>query len=146
MPIGVGAAIYLEEYSNEGRLKQLIQLNLSNLAGVPSIVYGILGLALFVRVFGLGRSLLSGALTLSLLILPVIILASQEAIRAVMRGSYHKGGRWTCRVYQRRGQHCEQCRTLIRSIRIPPSKRATYYCPRCQDRDPLRYALQSERS
>lgn len=69
-----------------------------------------------------------------------------EAIRVVMWGSYHKGGRWTRRVYQRRGQHCEQCRTLIRSIRIPPSKRATYYCPRCQDRAPLRYAFHPERS
>jgi phosphate transport system permease protein len=66
-------------------MTRLIQLNIANLAGVPSIVYGILGLALFVRALGLDRSVLSGALTLSLLILPVIIMASQEAIRAVPR-------------------------------------------------------------
>jgi phosphate transport system permease protein len=82
-PLGVGAAIYLEEYAPDGWLTRAIQTNISNLAGVPSIVYGILGLALFVRALGLERSLLSGALTLSLLILPVIIIASQEAIRGV---------------------------------------------------------------
>ena len=82
-PLGVGAAIYLEEYAPGGWLTRAIQTNISNLAGVPSIVYGILGLALFVRALGLERSLLSGALTLSLLILPVIIIASQEAIRGV---------------------------------------------------------------
>lgn len=82
-PIGLGAAIYLEEYSDKGRLSQLIELNINNLAGVPSIVYGLLGLAVFVRFFGLGRSLLAGALTMSLLILPIIIVASREAIRAV---------------------------------------------------------------
>jgi phosphate transport system permease protein len=82
-PLSVGAAIYLEEYAPKNWVTRTIQTNIANLAGVPSIVYGILGLALFVRAFGLGRSLLSGALTLSLLILPVIILASQEAIRAV---------------------------------------------------------------
>ena len=82
-PLSVGAAIYLEEYAPKNWITTTIQTNIANLAGVPSIVYGILGLALFVRALGLGRSLLSGALTLSLLILPVIILASQEAIRAV---------------------------------------------------------------
>jgi phosphate transport system permease protein len=82
-PLSVGAAIYLEEYAPKTWVTKTIQTNIANLAGVPSIVYGILGLALFVRAFALGRSLLSGALTLSLLILPVIILASQEAIRAV---------------------------------------------------------------
>ncbi len=82
-PLSVGAAIYLEEYAPKSWITTTIQTNIANLAGVPSIVYGILGLALFVRAMGLGRSLLSGALTLSLLILPVIILASQEAIRAV---------------------------------------------------------------
>lgn len=82
-PLAVGAAIYLEEYARRNWLTKIIQTNIANLAGVPSIVYGILGLALFVRALGLGRSLLSGALTLSLLILPVLILASQEAIRAV---------------------------------------------------------------
>ena len=82
-PLGVGAAIYLEEYAPRGRLTKLIQTNIANLAGVPSIVYGILGLAIFVRFFGLGRSLLAGAATLALLVLPVVIIAAQEAIRAV---------------------------------------------------------------
>ncbi|HSH44886.1 MAG TPA: phosphate ABC transporter permease PstA [Longimicrobiales bacterium] len=82
-PLGVGTAIWLEEYAPANRLKNLIQLNISNLAAVPSIVYGILGLAVFVRAMGMGRSLLAGAATLALLILPVIIIAAQEAIRAV---------------------------------------------------------------
>ena len=84
-PISVAAAIYLEEYAPKTWVTRLIQLNIANLAGVPSIVYGILGLAIFVRGLGFGRSILSGALTLSILILPVIIMASQEAIRAVPR-------------------------------------------------------------
>lgn len=82
-PFGVGAAIYLEEYAPKGRLRRLIQTNIANLAGVPSIVYGILGLAIFVRFFGFGRSILAGAATLALLVLPVVIIAAQEAIRAV---------------------------------------------------------------
>lgn len=82
-PVAVGAALYLEEYAPKNWITRLIQLNIANLAGVPSIVYGILGLALFVRTLGLGRSLISGALTLAILILPVIIIASQEAVRAV---------------------------------------------------------------
>ena len=82
-PVSVAAAIYLEEYAEKGWLNKAIQTNIANLAGVPSIVYGILGLALFVRALGLDRSVLSGALTLSLLVMPVIIMASQEAIRAV---------------------------------------------------------------
>jgi len=85
-PIGVGAAIYLEEYAPRGRLTDLIQTNVANLAGVPSIIYGLLGLEIFVRfMFPItgGRSVLSGALTMSLLVLPIIIIASQEAIRAV---------------------------------------------------------------
>jgi phosphate transport system permease protein len=83
IPVGVGAAIYLEEYTADTRMKRLIEMNISNLAGVPSIVYGILGLALFVRALQLERSLLAGALTMSLLILPILIIASQEALRAV---------------------------------------------------------------
>jgi phosphate transport system permease protein len=79
----VGAAVYLEEYSKKTRFTRIIEINISNLAGVPSIVYGILGLAFFVRGLMLGRSLLAGALTLALLILPIIIISSQEAIRAV---------------------------------------------------------------
>lgn len=82
-PLSVGAAIYLEEYAPKGWVTRVIQVNIANLAGVPSIVYGILGLAVFVRWMGLERSVISGALTLSILILPVIIMASQEAIRAV---------------------------------------------------------------
>lgn len=83
IPVGVSAALYLEEFAKRGRLSRLIEVNIANLAGVPSIVYGILGLAIFVRFFALERSLISGALTMSLLILPVIIIASREAIRMV---------------------------------------------------------------
>ena len=83
IPVGVLAAVYLEEYAKPTRVTEFININIANLAGVPSIVYGILGLAIFVRFLGLERSVLSGAMTMSLLILPVIILASREAIRAV---------------------------------------------------------------
>lgn len=82
-PLGVGTAIWLEEYAPRGRVLKIVQTNIANLAGVPSVVYGILGLALFVRALALGRSILAGSLTLALLILPVIIIAAQEAIRAV---------------------------------------------------------------
>lgn len=82
-PVGVGAAIYLEEYARGSRWAGLLRTNIANLAGVPSIIYGIFGLALFVRALGMGPVLLAGALTLSLLILPVVIIASMEAIRAV---------------------------------------------------------------
>jgi phosphate transport system permease protein len=82
-PLGVGTAVWLEEFAPASRLKTLIETNIANLAGVPSIVYGMLGLAVFVRYLALGRSILAGALTLALLILPVIIIASQEAIKAV---------------------------------------------------------------
>ena len=82
-PLGVAAAIYLEEFAPKNRLTATIEINLSNLAAVPSIVYGLLGLGVFVRTFMLGRSLLAGALTLSLLVLPIIIIASREALRAV---------------------------------------------------------------
>jgi phosphate transport system permease protein len=82
-PLGVGTAIWLEEYAPATRLKTVIETNIANLAGVPSIVYGMLGLAVFVRYMALGRSVLAGALTLALLVLPVIIIASQEAIKAV---------------------------------------------------------------
>lgn len=82
-PLSVAAAIYLEEYAPKHWFTRLIQLNIANLAGVPSIVYGILGLTVFVRALALERSILSGALTLAILILPVIVMAAQEAIRAV---------------------------------------------------------------
>lgn len=83
IPIGVGAAIYLEEYAPKNWFTRLIELNIANLAGVPSIIYGILGLQIFVRILALERSLIAGALTLSLLILPVIIIAAREAMRTV---------------------------------------------------------------
>lgn len=83
IPVGVSTALYLEEFAGKGRWAKIIEVNIANLAGVPSIVYGILGLAIFVRFFALERSLISGALTMSLLILPTIIIASREAIMAV---------------------------------------------------------------
>jgi phosphate transport system permease protein len=83
IPIGIGAAIYLEEYAPRNWWTKILQTNISNLAGVPSVVYGLLGLSLFVYFLGFGRSVLAAALTMGLLILPVIIIASQEAIRAV---------------------------------------------------------------
>ena len=83
LPLGVATAIYLEEYAEKSRLTQFLEINIANLAGVPSIIYGLLGLAIFVRYLGFDRSLWSGSLTLSLLILPVIIVASQGAIRSV---------------------------------------------------------------
>jgi phosphate transport system permease protein len=105
VPIGVGAAVYLEEYAKASRWRSLVQLNISNLAGVPSIVYGILGLGLFVRALMLERSILAGALTLTLVVLPIIILAAQEALRAVpdsiRRASYALGAtRWQTVRYQ----------------------------------------------
>jgi phosphate transport system permease protein len=84
VPIGVGTAVYLEEYANKERwYNRLLEINIQNLAAVPSIVYGILGLAFLVRGIGLGRVLLAGALILTLLVLPTIIIAAREAIRAV---------------------------------------------------------------
>ncbi|EMT47141.1 MULTISPECIES: phosphate ABC transporter permease PstA [Anoxybacillus] len=81
--LGVGTAIYLEEYAKKNRFTDFIQTNISNLAGVPSIVFGLLGLTIFVRELNLGRSILAAGLTMSLLVLPVIVVAAQEAIRAV---------------------------------------------------------------
>lgn len=89
-PLGVGAAIYLEEYAPQNWLTSFIRLNIANLAGVPSILYGILGLGLFVQALALGRSILAGALVMTLLILPVIIIASQEAVRSVPK-AYREG-------------------------------------------------------
>ncbi|MFM8403107.1 MAG: phosphate ABC transporter permease PstA, partial [Candidatus Limnocylindrus sp.] len=83
LPIGIGAAIYLEEYAGRGRIARLLKINISNLAGVPSIVYGIFGLAIFVRGLDLGRTVFAASLTLSLLILPVVIISSAEALKAV---------------------------------------------------------------
>ena len=99
IPVGMGAAVYLEEYAPRHWLTRLIQINISNLAGVPSIVYGLLGLALFVRALALDRSILAAALTMSLLVMPIIIITTQEAIRSVpqslRQASYALGAtRW----------------------------------------------------
>lgn len=83
IPMGIGAAVYLEEYARNTRAVRFIKLNIQNLAGVPSIVYGILGLTIFVRAMFLGRSILAGSLTMAILILPIITIATQESLRAV---------------------------------------------------------------
>lgn len=83
MILGIGTAIYLEEYAKKSKIQALIQTNISNLAGVPSVVFGILGLTVFVRGLNLGSVVLSGGLTMALLVLPVVVVSSQEAIRAV---------------------------------------------------------------
>lgn len=85
VPVGVGAAIYLEEYEQESRLARWIEMNIANLANIPSVIYGLLGLGSFVRALGFGRSLLSGAATLALLVLPLVILSAREALRRVPR-------------------------------------------------------------
>ena len=83
VPVGVGAAVYLEEYAPKNWFTRIIEVNISNLAGVPSIVYGLLGLAVFVQILSMGRTVVAGALTMSLLVMPIVIIASREAIRAV---------------------------------------------------------------
>jgi phosphate transport system permease protein len=101
-PLGIGAALYLEEYSTKNRFERLIEVNIANLAGVPSIIYGLLGLELFVRIMRPvtgGRSLLSGALTMALLVMPIVIIAAREALKAVpdsyRQGAYALGAtRW----------------------------------------------------
>ncbi|MBM3820272.1 MAG: phosphate ABC transporter permease PstA [Acidimicrobiia bacterium] len=104
-PIGVAAAIYLEEYGTRSVAARLIEINITNLAAVPSIIYGLLGLGLFVRALAMGRSVLAGASTLALLVLPVIILSTREALRAVpssiREGSYALGAtKWQTIWYQ----------------------------------------------
>ena len=95
VPLGVAAAVYLEEYGTRSRLARVVEINIANLAGVPSIIYGLLGLGLFVRLMAMGRSVLAGAATLALLVLPVVILSTREALRAVPKslreGSYALG-------------------------------------------------------
>ena len=94
VPLGLGAAVYLEEYAEDTRINRIIEINISNLAGVPSVIYGLLGLGIFVEVLAPvtgGTSVLTGALTLSLLILPVIIVATREALRAIP-SSIREGG------------------------------------------------------
>ena len=105
VPVGVAAAIYLEEYTTRSVLARLIEINITNLAAVPSIIYGLLGLGLFVRAVGLGRSVLAGGATLALLVLPVVILSTREALRAVPKslreGSYALGAtKWQTIWYQ----------------------------------------------
>ncbi len=105
LPLGVAAAVYLEEYGGRSRIARLIELNIANLAAVPSIIYGLLGLGLFVRTLGLGRSVLAGAATLALLALPVVILSTREALRTVpssiREGSYALGAtKWQTIWYQ----------------------------------------------
>lgn len=81
--IGVATAVYLEEFSRKGKIHSFIKTNISNLAGVPSVIFGLLGLTLFSRLLNLGSSVLAGGLTMSLLVLPIVIVASEEAIKAV---------------------------------------------------------------
>ena len=105
IPIGIAAGIYFEEYAKKGRLANLLEINLANLAGVPSIIYGLLGLEFFVRVLGMGSTLIAGACTLSLLILPIIIVSTREALRAVpssiRQASYGMGANtWQTIWYQ----------------------------------------------
>jgi phosphate transport system permease protein len=83
IPLGVGAGIFLEEYAKKNRLTKIFEINITNLAGVPSIIYGLLGLEIFARVMHMNGSLLAGASTLSLLILPIIIVATRESLKAV---------------------------------------------------------------
>lgn len=105
IPLGVSAGIYLQEYGKKNKLATIIEVNISNLAGVPSIIYGLLGLEIFVRLMNMGSSLLAGACTLSLLILPVIIVATREAMKAVpnslREASYGMGAtKWQTTWYQ----------------------------------------------
>jgi phosphate transport system permease protein len=83
IPIGIGAAIYLEEFAKKSRFGKIIEMNITNLAGVPSVIYGLLGLEIFGRILGMGGSILAGSFTLALLILPIIIVATREAVKAV---------------------------------------------------------------
>jgi phosphate transport system permease protein len=105
LPIGIGSAIYLEEYAKHGWFSRVVEINIANLAGVPSIIYGLLGLELFVRAMGFDRSLLAGGLTMALLVLPIIIISGRESLRAVppsiREASYALGAsRWQTIRYQ----------------------------------------------
>jgi phosphate transport system permease protein len=83
VPVGIGAAVYLEEYADDGKIAHIIEVNIANLAGVPSVIYGLLGLEVFVRLAALGQSVLAGAMTLALLVLPIVIMSAREALRTV---------------------------------------------------------------
>lgn len=104
LPIGIAAAIYLEEYAKKNRLSSILEVNISNLAGVPSIIYGLLGLEIFVRILQMGSSVLAGSFTLALLILPIIIVSTREAIKAVPKSirnaSYALGASKWQTIYQ----------------------------------------------
>jgi phosphate transport system permease protein len=104
-PLGVLTGVYMEEYAKRNIFTEILDINISNLAGVPSIIYGLLGLEVFVRFMGLGRSIISGALTLSLLVLPIIVISTREAIRTVpesiREASYALGAtKWQTVFYQ----------------------------------------------
>lgn len=105
VPLGIMAAVHLEEYGKKSWMTNLIEINIANLAGVPSIIYGLLGLGLFVRVMSLERSVLSGAATLAILVLPIVILSTREALRAIpfsiREASYALGAtKWQTIRYQ----------------------------------------------
>lgn len=105
LPLGIAAGIYMEEYSKKNIVNNLLELNIANLAGVPSIIYGLLGLELFNRMLGLGPSVLAGSLTLALLILPIIIVATRESLKAVpfsiREGAYAMGAtKWQVTWHQ----------------------------------------------
>jgi phosphate transport system permease protein len=104
-PLGVLTGVYMEEYARRNIFTEILDINISNLAGVPSIIYGLLGLEVFVRFMGLGRSIIAGALTLSLLVLPIIVISTREAIRTVpesiREASYALGAtKWQTVFYQ----------------------------------------------
>jgi len=110
--LGVSTAIYLEEYASKGRMQSFINTNISNLAGVPSVIFGLLGLTVFGRLMGLGSSILAGGLTMSLLVLPIVVVSSQEAIKSVPSflkdASYAMGAsKWT------------MIRTVVLPVAIP---------------------------
>ena len=101
VPLGIAAGIYLEEYGNKSKLSSLLEVNISNLAGVPSVIYGLLGLEIFVRLMNLGSSILAGSFTLALLVLPIIIVATREPVTSFhQRASYGLGAtKWqTCGI------------------------------------------------
>lgn len=105
LPIGIAAAIYLEEYSKKNKLSTILEVNISNLAGVPSIIYGLLGLEVFVRILEMGASVLAGSFTLALLILPIVIVSTREALKAVPKSirdaSFAMGAsKWQTVYYQ----------------------------------------------
>ena len=114
LPLGVGAAVYLEEYAHDTGPTRFIRTNIRNLAGVPAIVYGLLGLAVFVTLLGMGQSAIAGGLTLGILVLPIIVITTSEALRAVPNLDPRGGVRRRCDPL---GMHLARtcCRTLRRA-------------------------------